>query len=223
MARTLPSIDCGVPANVLIEGEVVIASRNPINGNACPSDSAEESIQGGILTLSSIFDSNCIESIPPSTGKVDVIRRLVQLLVIHHRIDQECGEAVILQLIQRESYGSSAIGKGLAFPHVRTNEVSCFTGAIGVAPESVNFESLDHKPTKLIFLTLSPLASRRQHTVLFGRLLSLMRDKAMSMRLQNFMRPHDIHQYLRDLDHQSDTPVELAVPFQGHKVDDRCW
>lgn len=86
---------------------------------------------------------------------------------------------------------------------LRTIEVQRFVGAIGVAPEGIHFESLDHEPTKIVFLTLSPLTSRRKHLNLLSRLVCFMRDKVMNMQMNHPIKPHEIYQYLRDLDYQS--------------------
>jgi mannitol/fructose-specific phosphotransferase system IIA component (Ntr-type) len=85
-------------------------------------------------------------------------------------------------------------------PHLRTEAVYRFVGAIGLAPNGVDFQSLDGAPTKLIFLLLGPYAEREQHFELMGRLSALMRDKTTLMFLQGHRAPHEVCEYLADLD-----------------------
>ena len=119
------------------------------------------------------------------------------------RIDRAHAEEIISGLMERERYGSSAIGKGLAFPHLRTRSVDHFVGAIGVAPEGIPFGSLDQQPTHFVFLTLSPWDEREEHVLLLSRLVSLMGDKAITLQLREGMRPQQVYEYLSDLDRQN--------------------
>ncbi len=141
--------------------------------------------------------------IRPASEKSSVISLLIQSLVCEGRIDPAHAEEIIRGLIEHERHGTSAIGKGLAFPHLRTAEVKEFVGAIGVAPDGIDFGSLDHDPTKLVFLTLSPRDGREQHIQLLSRLVRLMQDKAVNMQLHHRLRPQDVYEYLSDLDEQN--------------------
>ena len=155
------------------------------------------------LPLTSVFRPNCIELIRPATGKSSAISLLIQTLAREERLDRQHAEKIICQLIEREPHSSSAIGKGLAFPHLRTHDVDHFVGAIGVAPEGMNFGSRDQQPTKLVFLTLTPWEHREEHVNLLSRLVRLMQDKVVTMRLNHQIRPQDVYQYLTDLDEQT--------------------
>jgi mannitol/fructose-specific phosphotransferase system IIA component (Ntr-type) len=172
------------------------------------------------MALTDVFSSDCVVSIPSSTDKTGVIRRLVYLLVNNHRLEASRAEAITQDLIQRESYGSSALGKGFAFPHLRISEFKCIAGVIGVASQGLDFESLDYEPTKLVFLTLSPIDRREQHMNLLYRLVSLMRDKVLSMQLHHFIQPHEVYRYLQDLDDHFEASVEYLAAVPGYETDD---
>ncbi len=155
------------------------------------------------LDLSSVFRLSCIEMLRSASGKSSVISLLVQSLVCEGRVERAHAEEIINGLMERERYGTSAIGKGLAFPHLRTKNVRNFVGAIGVAPDGINFAALDNGQTKLVFLTLSPRDGREQHITLLSRLVALMQNKAVNMQLHHQIRPSDVYEYLTDLDQQS--------------------
>jgi len=107
---------------------------------------------------------------------------------------------LVESLMERESHGTTALGKVLAIPHLRTDAVCRIVGAVGLAPAGVDFQSLDGAPTKVIFLVLWPTEKREQHFELMGRLSALMRDKSMLMCLQGQQKPHLVYEYLKDLD-----------------------
>lgn len=159
-----------------------------------------ESEQTASLSLVEVFRPNCIETIRGGTGKSSVISLLVSRLASVERIEREFAEEIIRKILERERHCSTGYGKGFAFPHLRTPRVSHFVGAIGIAPDGLNFGSMDQSPTKLVFLTLSPLDYREEHADLMSRLANLMQDKRIGLQLMQTQQPTDFYRLLCDLD-----------------------
>jgi fructose-specific phosphotransferase system IIA component len=61
-------------------------------------------------------------------------------------------DTFLKDVFEREKLGSTGIGDGIAIPHARSDAVKDFVIAFGKSVEGVEFESLDGKPAKLIFL-----------------------------------------------------------------------
>jgi len=125
-------------------------------------------------------------------------------------------------MMDRERAGSTALGKGLAMPHLRTKAVSRFVGAVGLAPDGIDFQSIDGGPTKLVFLVLGPYEQRESHFELMGRISAFMRDKATLMFLQGHRARDEIHHFLADLDarsgegaptHKPETPKSVIPAY----------
>lgn len=166
------------------------------------------------LRLSSIFTQDCIVRIPMGAKKKAVLEQLLQTLANSYQLTPQTQVPALLQsLLDRERTGSSGIGKGLALPHLRTESVYRFVGAIGLAPEGIDFQSIDGNPTKLVFLLLGPHEQREQHIELMGRLSALMRDKSTLMFLQGQRTPHAVHDYLADLDARSEEGPRSSSEF----------
>ncbi len=89
-----------------------------------------------------------------SSEKSEVIRELVDVLLEAGLIED--AEAALDVVIKREESGSTGLGMGIAVPHAKTDMVPEFTLALGVAPEGIDFDSLDGQPAKLFFLILVP-------------------------------------------------------------------
>jgi mannitol/fructose-specific phosphotransferase system IIA component (Ntr-type) len=66
-------------------------------------------------------------------------------------------------LMARESRMSTGMEQGLAIPHAKSKAVGELTVALGLAPEGIDFQSLDGKPSRVIFLVLSAVGSRGPH------------------------------------------------------------
>ena len=151
-------------------------------------------------SLASVFPQDCIVKIPTGATKKATLERLLQTLANAYMIPPLSLPVLLQTLLDRERTGSTAIGKGLAMPQLRTEAVFRFVGAIGLAPEGINFQSLDGNPTKLIFLVIGPHERREQHIELMGRLSALIRDKSTLMFLQGRRTPREVFEYLTDLD-----------------------
>lgn len=152
------------------------------------------------ITLESVFCPDCIVQIPSGIPKETVLKQLLRSLAFAGLLRDVSVCELAEALMERESHGTTALGKGLAIPHLRTDAVCRIVGAVGVAPEGVDFQSLDGAPTKVVFLVLWPTEQREQHFELMGRLSALLRDKSMLMCLQGQRKANLVYEYLKDLD-----------------------
>lgn len=141
--------------------------------------------------------------IEPSSSKDAVITQLTELLVLQNRCDQRYVPQIVQQVLQRERFGSSAIGNGIAIPHARTPFIDQFVGAVGIASHGIDFGSSDRRPTKLIFLTLAPFHDRDGHVLMLSRLAHLMKDERLSMHLLHAITADDLFALLADMDGES--------------------
>lgn len=103
-------------------------------------------------------------------------------------ISQECKlknkEIILEMLLNRESLGSTAIGKGVAFPHGRTLAVQELTILFGCSKAGVDFDSLDKKPTNLFFLTIAPPQDKENlYLQVLGCLVELIKSSAKRKKL----------------------------------------
>jgi mannitol/fructose-specific phosphotransferase system IIA component (Ntr-type) len=146
--------------------------------------------------LGSIFTPACVEYFPDGTTKPRALRRLVDSLVRDRRIPADKADSISDALIERERLGTTGMGKGLALPHMRSRNVEVFAGAIGVAPEGIDFNSLDGTPTRLVILLISPFEQRQQHSYLMAKLAMLMSDRTLQYSLQVERTPASLLTFL---------------------------
>jgi PTS system fructose-specific IIA component/PTS system nitrogen regulatory IIA component len=136
------------------------------------------------VPLTSVFSADCVQTLAPDADKNSVLRQLVGSLVAAHKVSCEHGETVIAALAEREQLGTTGLGKGIAIPHLRTDAVDECVGAIGVAPEGIDFKSLDGSPTRLVFLVLSPSDRQQEHVAILSRLARLFCDRTLQYWVQ---------------------------------------
>ncbi|HID77531.1 MAG TPA: PTS sugar transporter subunit IIA [Planctomycetaceae bacterium] len=131
------------------------------------------------ITLTRVFAAECVEAVPPGESKVMVLRRLVQSLASAGKLKGKRVEDVVDALMEREQIGTTGMGKGIAMPHLKTEAVCDCVGAIGVAPEGVDFDSLDGLPARLIFMVLSPPERHEDHLEILKRVAQLLCDRTI--------------------------------------------
>lgn len=105
------------------------------------------------MAIVDLISSDVIKVPVKSVTKTEIIRELVDVLDKAGKIKDK--DSVYNAVIARENMGSTGLEKGIAVPHAKTDKVKSLTLAIGIAPEGVDFDSLDGEPSKLFFLLLA--------------------------------------------------------------------
>ncbi len=112
-----------------------------------------------------------------STKKEDVIKELVDALIVSSDIDKNYHNKLIEALMLRESLGSTAIGQGVAIPHAKCDCVDKLVAAFGLSKKGVDFDSLDGEPAYIFFLLVAPQDSAGPHLKALARISRLLKDK----------------------------------------------
>jgi nitrogen PTS system EIIA component len=126
-------------------------------------------------SLAEALEAGGIHCNVPGTDKLSVLRSVINLLNLPPQMDPE----FLLQvLLAREALGTTAVGDGIAIPHVRNpillqNKPSpaislCFL------ENPVDFGALDAKPVRILFMLTSPTV--RVHLHLLSRLAYALHD-----------------------------------------------
>lgn len=96
-------------------------------------------------------------------------------------------------VFERESLKTTGIGSELAIPHARTDAVKSFVIAFGRSAEGVEFDSLDGKPAKLIFLMgTSKGKNLNGYLEILARLTRLLQHESFRKALLQASSPKEI-------------------------------
>ena len=88
-----------------------------------------------------------------SCSREDAIAKLANAMEVNHFISN--ADSLVSAALERESVLSTAMGEGLAFPHVRGVEGGALTLAMGVSKEGIDW---DGTKVNLVFLSAIPVA-----------------------------------------------------------------
>ena len=87
-------------------------------------------------------------------------------------------------LLQREKLGTTGIGRGIAIPHGKMQELERLHGIFARLPKPIDFDAIDEQPVDLIFLLLAPESAGADHLKALARISRLLRDYAICAKLR---------------------------------------
>jgi len=126
-----------------------------------------------------------------ATGKEEAIKELGSFI----RKDEEINNYEMFHndVLEREKLTTTGIGEGVAIPHARTDAVMGFVIAFGKSEQGVNFDSLDGKKARLLFLMGTPKrAGLDDYLVLLAHLTRLLKEESFRGSLLKAKSPTEI-------------------------------
>ena len=146
------------------------------------------------MTLTQILQPACVKAPLTGTNKEEVITELVDLLDASGALIDR--NVVLEAVIAREQTRSTGIGSGIAIPHGKCSGVSELVMAIGIAPEPVDFDSIDGKGVSIIVLLASPMDRTGPHIQALARISRLMQDDEFKTKLENSASSAEVYELI---------------------------
>ncbi|MCA9733186.1 MAG: PTS sugar transporter subunit IIA [Deferribacteres bacterium] len=131
-----------------------------------------------------------------SKDKKAAIEELVDTLDKSHKISER--EPVLQAILDREAVMSTGVGDGVAIPHGKSDSANELVAALGVTESPLDFESIDDKPVRLIWLLVGPPGKTGPHLKALSRISRLMHDSRFRETIIAAETPEKILNYIRD-------------------------
>jgi mannitol/fructose-specific phosphotransferase system IIA component (Ntr-type) len=106
-------------------------------------------------------------------------------------------QRLLRDLFNREKKAGTAVGQGVAFPHVRTLQVKSFVMAFGRSREGLPFDAPDEEPVRLFFAMAAPPYDDRTYLKVYRSLASLLLEPEHR---EQFLTAEDPSEILRALE-----------------------
>jgi nitrogen PTS system EIIA component len=152
------------------------------------------------IELARIFPPEAVVMGLDKTSKEGAIAGLVQRLVALERIPAEEEQNLVQAIMTREVLGTTALGNGVAFPHVRTKLTARLVGALGLHRSGLDFDSLDGSPVYGVFLLLAPESVTQEYFDVLGRIAAIGKDKSLRLQLRGCRSAETVHRFFQLLD-----------------------
>ena len=129
-----------------------------------------------------------------SPSKHEALEVLISAVGQHSAIT-DC-EAFSKAIFERESVMSTGIGDGIAIPHVRIPEVTRAILGVAVAPEGIEFDTLDNKPVHVMVLFATPEGSDKEYLGLLAQVMLALRNTELFDDLLACEAPEEVYALL---------------------------
>ena len=134
------------------------------------------------MVLTQILQPDCVKVPLKSADKKVVITELVDLLQDKGLLNNR--DVVLEAVLAREATRSTGIGSGVAIPHGKCNGVTELVMALGIAADSIDFDSIDGVGVKIVLLLVSPSDRTGPHIQALARISRLMLDEQFKQNLE---------------------------------------
>jgi mannitol/fructose-specific phosphotransferase system IIA component (Ntr-type) len=129
------------------------------------------------------------------------IAELVALMASQGFVEDE--KSVKKAALAREAIDSTAVERGMAFPHVRGIEGGGLTMALGMKRGGLDFGAPDGHKTRIIFFTVIPTAASAFYLRLLSGLIQVFREADHRRRLLDGRDPEEVWETLAELTQQT--------------------
>ena len=126
------------------------------------------------MKIGDLMNKSLIISNLASKEKQDVLKEMVGCIVKQEKNIN--GDELLRVLLEREELGSTGIGDGIAIPHGKVQKIDALVVSCGRSIEGVDFQSMDGKPTHIVFLLIAPENSAGIHLKALARISRLLKD-----------------------------------------------
>lgn len=153
------------------------------------------------------LDMTTVIEPPGETESVDKWRQkskelvLDELVSLLERSENVCNRTKLLNdFIYRERKATTAIGHGIAIPHIRSMQAREFTIAFARSKVGYDFDSLDKEPSHLFFVMASPPYDDNFYLKVFKNLSENLRYESVREELMNIESEGELIRVLRSME-----------------------
>jgi fructose-specific phosphotransferase system IIA component len=133
------------------------------------------------MKISDILTENLVATGLPGSSKEEVIDAMIGIVASSPLVLDT--DKVRQAILDRERIMSTGVGNGFAIPHGKTDAVSDIVAAFAVTAEPIDYQSLDEKPVRLVFLLVGKDSMVGPHIKLLSRISRLMNREEFRQRL----------------------------------------
>ena len=142
------------------------------------------------MKISDILTEDLARAGLEGRSKDEIIDAMVDLVAHSPKVVDK--EKVRAAIFEREKIMSTGVGNGFAIPHGKTDAVTDIVAAFAVTQEPIDYDSLDEKPVRLVFLLVGMNNMVGPHIKLLSRISRLMNKEEFRNRLLAVTTPAEI-------------------------------
>lgn len=123
-------------------------------------------------------------------SKIDVIEAMLQLIGKSDKVLDF--ESIRRAVLEREHVMSTGVGNGFAIPHGKSDAVTDIVAGFGITEQPIEYDALDDKPVRLVFILVGKENMVGSHIKLLSRVSRLMNNESFRNKLLTLTSPEEI-------------------------------
>ncbi len=147
------------------------------------------------MELSDILKPEAVKTVSSVAGKKRILQEISELAASVYDVS---GIEVFDALQERETLGSTGVGKGVAIPHARLENLSSVIGLFVRLEKPVDFDASDRQPVDLLFALLAPANSGVEHLKALALVSRSLRNGTVQSKLRNNNGEGTLHAILTE-------------------------
>ncbi|MDH4070526.1 MAG: PTS sugar transporter subunit IIA [Ignavibacteria bacterium] len=147
------------------------------------------------MRISDILNKDLVLTGLKGDSKEGIINALVDLIGSSTKVLDK--ERVRQAIFDREKLMSTGVGNGFAIPHGKTDAVSDIIAAFAITAEPIDFDAMDGKPVRLVFLVVGKDSMVGSHIKLLSRISRLMTKQLFRDKLLTIGTPEEVLETFR--------------------------
>jgi PTS system nitrogen regulatory IIA component len=151
-------------------------------------------LSGNKLQIKNILSPDRIVFLNHST-KHDALLELSDILSTAPQVKYR--QELSVEILKREELMSTAMGRGIAIPHVRLSSVTDLVMAVGISQcDIIDFQTIDDTPVRLLFMIAAAYNQHSYYLQTLSFISTKMKDADLRNALLNIKKPIDAYNLL---------------------------
>lgn len=147
------------------------------------------------MQISGLLDAGGVKLLTVASSKKRLFHDIGDLAEAAYGLDQP---QVVRALMERETLGPTGVGKGVALPHARLENLETVRGLFIRLDQPLDFKSVDRKPVDLVFALLAPDHAGVEHLKALALVSRTLRDENLCAKLRANDDPTILHAILTE-------------------------
>ena len=131
-----------------------------------------------------------------SLDKESVIKELIDLIYPNQFLEDK--DSIFDAVIEREKIMTTGVGREVAIPHCKRKNCTDFIIALGIHPSGIDFNSIDNRPVKIIFLLIGPEDNPGMHIRLLSRISRLIAKEKLRENLLLAVNANEVYNQIKE-------------------------
>ncbi len=134
------------------------------------------------MELTEILVADAVHYAQSASSKKRLLQKISEQAASIYDMDSE---QVFAALTAREALGTTGVGRGVAIPHARFENLDRVVGLFTRLEKPLDYDSMDHQPVDLVFTLLAPQKEGADHLKALALVSRTLRDESVCSKLRS--------------------------------------